>query len=32
LGIIGPQRLDYSEVVPVVGYTARVVSGILENS
>jgi len=32
LGIIGPQRLDYSEVVPVVDYAARVVSGILENS
>jgi heat-inducible transcriptional repressor len=31
LGIIGPQRLDYSEVVPVVDYAARVVSGILEN-
>jgi len=32
LGIIGPQRLDYSEVVPVVDYAARVVSGILENN
>jgi len=32
LGIIGPQRLDYSEIVPVVDYAARVVSGILENS
>jgi len=31
LGIIGPQRLDYSEVVPVVDYAARVVSEILEN-
>ena len=31
LGVIGPQRLDYSEVVPVVNYAARVVSGILEN-
>lgn len=30
LGVIGPQRLDYSEVVPVVDYAARVVSDILE--
>ncbi len=30
VGIIGPQRLDYSEVVPVVGYAARVVSELLE--
>jgi heat-inducible transcriptional repressor len=32
LGIIGPPRLDYSEVVPVVDYTARVVSGIMEKN
>ena len=31
LGIIGPQRLNYSEVVPVVDYAARLVSEILEN-
>lgn len=31
LGIIGPQRLDYSRIVPVVDYAARVVSGMLEN-
>lgn len=31
LGIIGPQRLNYSAVVPVVDYAARVVSEILEN-
>lgn len=30
LGIIGPQRLNYSEVVPVVDYAARVVSELLE--
>ena len=30
LGIIGPQRLDYSEIVPMVGYAARVVSGLLD--
>lgn len=31
LGIIGPQRLDYSRIVPVVDYAARVVSGMLES-
>lgn len=31
LGIIGPQRLNYSQVVPVVDYAAKVVSEILEN-
>ena len=31
LGIIGPQRLDYSKVVPVVNYAAEVVSEILES-
>lgn len=31
LGIIGPQRLDYSKIVPVVDYAAKVVSGMLEN-
>ena len=31
LGIIGPQRLDYSQVVPVVDYAARVVSELLEH-
>lgn len=30
LGIIGPQRLNYSEVVPVVDYAARLVSELLE--
>lgn len=30
LGIIGPQRLNYSEIVPVVDYAARVVGEILE--
>lgn len=30
LGIIGPQRLNYSEVVPVVNYAARLVSELLE--
>ncbi len=30
LGVIGPQRLNYSEVVPVVNYAARVVSELLD--
>lgn len=30
LGIIGPQRLNYSEIVPVVDYAAQVVSELLE--
>jgi heat-inducible transcriptional repressor len=31
LGIIGPRRLNYSEIIPVVEYAARVVSGLLNN-
>ena len=31
LGIIGPTRMDYSRVIPVVDYTARLVSEILKN-
>ncbi|MDL2226380.1 heat-inducible transcriptional repressor HrcA [Deltaproteobacteria bacterium OttesenSCG-928-M10] len=31
LGIIGPQRLNYSQVVPVVDYAARVVSELLDS-
>ncbi|MDR2340408.1 MAG: heat-inducible transcriptional repressor HrcA [Deltaproteobacteria bacterium] len=27
LGILGPRRLNYPEIVPVVGYAARVLSG-----
>ncbi len=30
LGVIGPMRMDYSSVIPVVDYTAKVVSRILE--
>jgi heat-inducible transcriptional repressor len=30
LGIIGPTRMDYSKVIPIVDYTARLVSRILE--
>jgi heat-inducible transcriptional repressor len=29
LGVIGPTRLNYARVVPVVDYTAKVVSRIL---
>jgi heat-inducible transcriptional repressor len=29
LGVLGPRRLDYAEIVPVVDYAARVVSGLL---
>jgi heat-inducible transcriptional repressor len=28
LGVIGPRRLNYAEIVPVVDYAARVVSGL----
>ncbi len=30
LGIIGPTRLDYAKVVPLVGFTARVMSEVLD--
>ncbi len=30
LGVIGPQRLNYSEIVPVVDYAAKVVGEILK--
>jgi heat-inducible transcriptional repressor len=30
LGVIGPTRMDYSKVIPIVDYTARMVSRILE--
>lgn len=29
IGVIGPTRMDYSKVVPLVGFTAQVVGGIL---
>lgn len=31
LGVIGPSRMPYSQVIPIVDYTARVVSQLLEN-
>jgi heat-inducible transcriptional repressor len=30
LGVIGPTRMDYSKVIPLVDYTARLLSRILE--
>lgn len=30
VGVIGPTRMDYAKVVPLVGFTARVMSDILE--
>jgi heat-inducible transcriptional repressor len=32
VGVIGPTRLNYSRIVPMVDYTARVVSGLLDRS
>ena len=32
LGVIGPQRMDYAKVVPLVDFTARVVSEVLDPS
>ena len=31
LGVIGPTRMDYSSIIPIVDYTARIVGKILEN-
>jgi len=31
LGVIGPSRMPYSQVIPIVDYTARVVSQLLDN-
>jgi heat-inducible transcriptional repressor len=30
LGVIGPVRMDYSQVIPIVDFTAQLVSRILE--
>ena len=30
LGVIGPTRMDYSKVIPMVDFTARLVSRILD--
>jgi heat-inducible transcriptional repressor len=29
IGVIGPTRIDYARIIPMVDYTARVVSRIL---
>ncbi len=29
LGVMGPMRMDYSRIIPIVDYTARTVSDIL---
>lgn len=31
LGVIGPSRMPYSQVIPIVDYTARIVSQLLES-
>ena len=31
LGVIGPMRMDYSVIIPIVDYTARIVGQILED-
>lgn len=31
LGVIGPMRMDYSRVIPLVGYMAKVLSDLLED-
>ncbi len=30
LGVIGPRRMNYSKVIPLVGYTAKLLTNILE--
>ncbi len=32
VGVIGPTRLNYARIVPMVDYTARVVSGLLDRN
>jgi heat-inducible transcriptional repressor len=32
LGVIGPTRMGYSNVIPIVDYTARLVSRLLNNT
>jgi heat-inducible transcriptional repressor len=31
LGVIGPTRMDYDRVIPIVDFTAKMVSKILED-
>jgi heat-inducible transcriptional repressor len=32
LGVIGPRRMNYSKVIPLVDYTAKLLTEILETS
>ncbi len=32
IGVIGPTRMNYARIIPMVDYTARIISGILENT
>jgi len=32
IGVIGPTRMDYDRVIPVVQTTARILSGALKNA
>ena len=32
IGVIGPTRMDYDRVIPVVQTTARILSGTLKNA
>lgn len=32
LGVIGPQRMDYGRVIPLVEYMSRILSSVLEDT
>ncbi len=32
IGVIGPTRLDYDRIIPMVDYTSRIISKLVENS
>ncbi|MGB6381095.1 MAG: heat-inducible transcriptional repressor HrcA, partial [Syntrophobacteria bacterium] len=32
LGVIGPTRMDYSRIIPLVDYTAKLLSKMLEET
>ena len=31
IGVFGPLRMDYSQIIPLVDYTAHIVSDIVNN-
>ena len=31
IGVIGPTRMNYARIIPMVDYTAKIVSGLLSN-